>query len=186
MRSIIILILLLPIANVFADEFNVDKEQKNVVRFISDAPIEEFDGTTKDIDGYLMADPSDVTKDSELYFLVELNTLDTGIGLRNRHMRENYLHTDKYPRAEFTGKIIEAKKNGKYWDVVVEGTMEIHGKKKKMKVNGKMTKTGNGFRIQADFIVKLSDHNIEIPSLMVSKIDENMKLQVDFYIMNVE
>lgn len=171
--------------SLFADEYNVDKDQKNLVKFISDAPIEEFEGNTKDIDGYLIASPNDVTDNSELYFLVELTTLDTGIGLRNRHMRENYLHTDEYPRAEFTGAITKADKKGDSWDVIVEGVMKIHGKDKKMKVNGKMTKTTNGFRIQANFIVKLSDHNIEIPSLMVSKIDENMKLKVDFFLKNV-
>ena len=31
---------------------------------------------------------------------MDLRTLDTGIGLRNRHLRENYLEVDKAPGFE--------------------------------------------------------------------------------------
>ena len=48
-----------------------------------------------------------------------------------------------------------------------------------------MTAENNGFRIKADFIVKLSDFGIEIPSIMFYKIDENMDMQLDFYMINV-
>ncbi|MBK9304990.1 MAG: YceI family protein [bacterium] len=34
---------------------------------------------------------------------VDLAALDTGIGLRNRHMRENHLETDRFPQAVFRG-----------------------------------------------------------------------------------
>ena len=89
---------------------NVDKSAENMVKFISDAPIEDFEGVTSSIDGYLFWEGDDLLNQSELYFEVDLNTVDTGIGLRNRHMRENYLHTDKFPKTHFTAKLIKADK----------------------------------------------------------------------------
>jgi polyisoprenoid-binding protein YceI len=181
-----ILITIFLLNSTFADEFHVDKDKKNMVKFISDAPIEDFEGVTSNIDGYLIGNPSNIKEDSELYFEVQLNTLETGIGLRDRHMRENYLHTDKYPLTHFTGKIIEAKKTPEGWDVKVSGEMFVHGVKKKQTIKGEMIKTSKGYRVKSSFIVALTDHKIEVPSLMFQKIDENMQLELDFYLMKVD
>ncbi len=169
----------------YADEYHVDKSKKNVVKFISDAPIEEFEGITDKIDGYFMGNPSDLTKKSEMYFEVQLNTIKTGIGLRDRHMQENYLHTDKYPITHFTGSVIDAKKKTNGFDVIVEGDIFIHGVKKKIKTSGEMIKTSNGYKVSVNFFIALSDYNVKIPSLMFQKINENMEIVLDFYLMNL-
>jgi polyisoprenoid-binding protein YceI len=78
-------------------EYHVDRKGQNLVKFISDAPLDNFEGTTDNVDGYIVWDGDNPVNNSEFHFEAELSTLDTGIGLRNRHMRENYLETDKYP-----------------------------------------------------------------------------------------
>jgi len=169
-----------------AGEYQVDKTKENLVKFISDAPIEDFEGVTDKIDGYIYWQGEDLTSESEIYLEVDLNALDTGIGLRNRHMRENYLETDKFPITYFQGKIASSTK--KTEDVQVlnsEGSIFIHGIKRPLKVEGTMTKAGEGYRIQAEFIVKLSDFEIQIPSIMFYKIDEDMQLILDFYIKKI-
>jgi polyisoprenoid-binding protein YceI len=169
----------------FAAEYNVDTDAKNSVKFISDAPIEEFEGTTSSIDGYLDVKGSDFTSENELYFEVDINNITTGIGLRDRHMRENYLETDKHPLATFSGKITKATKNGENWDVTVEGDFEIHGVKNKMTIDGKMTKEGDSYKITSNYSVALSDHKIEVPSVMFKKIDENMAVELVFFVKKV-
>ena len=48
------IILLLSISiTIFAKEYHVKKSDKNIVKFISNAPIEDFEGVTDNIDGYL-------------------------------------------------------------------------------------------------------------------------------------
>jgi polyisoprenoid-binding protein YceI len=173
-------------SNILAVEYNVDVSKKNSVKFISDAPIEEFEGISSNIDGYLIGGKNDIAKDSELYFEIDLNTVDTGISLRNRHMRDNYLHTKKFPLAAYTGKIISAQKNGGNWNVVVEGEMDIHGKSKKISLDGKITKSGNSFRITSKFFVNINDHGIPVPKLMAKKINPNMQIVLDFYIKSVD
>ena len=185
-KLLLVIVFVFTSMSLISSEYNVDKTKTNVVKFTSNAPIEDFTGVTEKIDGYLLGEQNDPAKGSELYFQVELGSLDTGIGLRNRHMRENYLHTDKFPLAEYTGKIVSAKKNGKVWDVVVEGKMKIHGKEISQTINGTLTSTGNGFNIKTNFIVKLSSHDIEIPSLMIKKINEDMKLDLNFNLVKVD
>ena len=166
-----------------AEEYHVDKAANNEVKFISDAPIENFEGVTDQIDGYMYHEGDSLTTKSQLYFEVNLNSLDTGIGLRNRHMRENYLHSDKYPTTYYKGKITKAKKiDADTIDVISEGTIFIHGVEKSLKVKAKMFQKEDQYHIQCNFNVKLSDFDIEIPSIMFYKIDENMDLKLDFYI----
>lgn len=175
-------------ASVFATEHNVDKSQKNLVKFTSDAKIESFDGTTDKIDGYMAWDGDDILNKNQLYFEVDLRTLDTGIGLRNRHMKEDYLETDKYPMTTFKGKITKADKSsdGKL-NVVADGNMTIHGVTKPISIRGTLTPSqGGGYRIQSNFEVKLTDYNIPIPQLMFLKISEVMKLNLDFFTKKVK
>ncbi len=86
--SFLILICFLQIG--FAAEYQVDKSQKNLVKFISDAPMEDFEGVTDKIDGYLFFEGDNLLQGSEMYFEVDLNSLDTGIGLRLQKAR--HLH----------------------------------------------------------------------------------------------
>lgn len=182
--SISIIILVLILFSGQAAEFQVSKSRKNQVKFISNAPVESFEGITDQIDGYIYWDGGDLTRNSELYFEVDLNTLDTGIGLRNRHMRENYLETDKFPRTYYKGKIVSVQKMSENtYQVQAEGMMFIHGVEKPLSVTGTISREEEGlFRIQTAFEIKLSDYKIKIPSLMFFKIDERMQLELDFYV----
>lgn len=179
------LILLFISTSLFSGEYQVDKSAENMVKFISDAPIEDFEGVTSSIDGYLYWEGDDFLNQSELYFEVDLNTVDTGIGLRNRHMRENYLHTDEFPKTHFTAKLTKVEKvNDKEYNVEAEGKFFVHGLTKDKIIKGKLTKIDNDkYKISAKFVVALSDYDIEVPSIMFYKIDENMDLFVEFYLM---
>jgi len=180
-KTIIILlsfVVLLP-----AGEYQLDKDKSNLVKFISDAPIENFEGITDKIDGYVFWQGSDMTAESDIYLEVDLNSLDTGIGLRNRHMRENYLETEKYPLTYFQGKITDSRESGKdVYTVKAEGIIFIHGVKRNLEVQGTISGTDGEFRIHCEFAVKLSDFKIKIPSIMFYKINEEMQLVLDFYV----
>ena len=182
----LLLFLLLMSTLVFSGEYHVDRDEKNMVKFISDAPIEDFEGITDQIDGYVYWENSDFNQNSEIYIEVDLNALDTGIGLRNRHMRENYLETDQYPITHFKGKIMSSQvENDTTVSVEADGEIFIHGTTKPLTVKAQLIKKLNGYRIKTNFIVKLSDFQIKIPSIMFYKIDENMDLQLDFYVKEI-
>jgi polyisoprenoid-binding protein YceI len=180
-------LILLTAGLVYSGEYHVDKDKNNLVKFISDAPIEDFEGVTDQIDGYVYWENSDYTKNSEIYVEVDLNTLDTGIGLRNRHMRENYLETDQYPVTYFRGKIVSNRVvNDSTVSIDAQGEIFIHGITQPLTVKADLIEKTGGYRIRTNFIVKLSDFQIEIPSIMFYKIDENMDLQLDFFVKEIK
>lgn len=183
MKNIIYIIFLLFAFNIAnAQEYQVDKSKKNLVKFTSEMPVESFDGVTNKIDGYLYM-KSDNLKDAEIYFEVDLNSVDTGIGLRNRHMREDYLHTDKYQFTNFKGNLTTIKEVSQTeFDVVASGKMFIHGVTRDITINGKIYKVPNGYQLKSQFIVKLTDYNIKVPKFMFVRISEDIQLTLDFFV----
>jgi polyisoprenoid-binding protein YceI len=173
-------------ASVGAQEFQVDLEADRLVRFISDAPIEDFDGVTDRIDGYVVLDAARLEEarggeGTSFYFEVELASLDTGIGLRNRHMRDDYLEIEDHPYATFEGELarIVPSDDGTY-ALVAEGRFGVHGVSRPLTVPCTGTPRGDGFGVSCAFQVLLSDHDIEIPQVMFLKLADEIRLELDF------
>ncbi len=180
-------ILLLFISLNHAAEYHVDTEADNVVRFISKAPLEEFDGITDAIDGYVLWEGAEMLNKNEFFFQVDLATLDTGIGLRNRHMRENYLETEKYPFASYEGEMVNIDSTDADTLIVnVKGTFSIHGVKNPLSAQGKIVPTTNGYFAKSAFQIKLGDYNIKIPKLMFMKLNEIINIEIQFYTKKVK
>ena len=176
--------LLVTVDAVSAAEYKIANDKENLVKFISNAPIEDFEGVTKNIEGIVSWQGDNPVDSSAFSLKVDLRTLDTGIEMRNRHMRDNYLETDKYPYAVYEGKLVQAEKNkeGGFFEVVVEGIMEIHGKQNPLTVSGTVNGTGDLYEITCQAEIKLGDFDIKIPQLLIMKISEVIKLELNFYI----
>ena len=157
-----------------------------MVKFISTAIWEDFEGVTKYIDGYVYWEGDNLTNKSELYFEVELNTVETGNGKRDRDMRDDYLHTNRYPYTHYTGIITDVQDStDTILKIASSGIMYIHGVERKINVKALMTENERGYQMQINFIIKLSDYNIKIPKLMIFKIDEVMQLQLSFFVKKI-
>jgi len=173
---------------VASQEYQVDLDKGNRVRFTSDAPLEDFEGVTERIDGFLsfsdegLGVGTDLSA-SEFYFEVDLASLDTGIGLRNRHMRNNYLETDDFPYASFSGRVarLVADSTGAYL-ALTRGVFSVHGVERERDIDCRAETVGQDLRVSCAFQVVLSDHNIPIPKLMFMKIDEVMELDLDMFL----
>lgn len=104
--------------------------------------------------------------------------------LMQEHFNENYVESDKYPKATFKGKIadlsaINLSKDGNY-PVNVKGAMTLHGVTKDIETTGTMTvKGGSISAAKSKFKILLSDYNISIPSVVKDKISNNVEIDVD-------
>ena len=89
-----------------------------------------FSGATDQIDGFIYweGDSLSVEK-SQLHFEVDLAGFDSGIGKRDRDMRE-VLGTDKWPKAVYKGEITElaaVDSTVTAFRVETRGTLSLHG-----------------------------------------------------------
>jgi polyisoprenoid-binding protein YceI len=170
-----------------AQEYFVDLGAENVVRFISEARLHEFDGVTDRIDGFVRLGEAGLvagaTEGSEFYLEVDLGSLDTGVGLRDRQMRDNYLETDRFPYATFEGSFLHvARSDAEHVQVTGEGELTIHGVSRRQEITCDVTDVDDGFRAGCAFDLLLSDFDIEIPTVMFLKLANGIRLELDFWV----
>ena len=94
--------------------------------------------------------------------------------LMEEHFNENYLETEKFPTAKFSGTIneeLDYTKNGTY-DASVTGKLTIHGVEQERSINGTITVKDSQLIFEGKFQIKLEDHDIDIPSIVVKNIAE--------------
>ncbi|MDB5283007.1 MAG: YceI family protein [Bacteroidota bacterium] len=111
----------------------------------------------------------------------------TSFEFRRKKMQEDfnedYIESGKYPYAILDAVIVDKinfTKDGTY-NVTLKGTFEIHGVKRDREIKGKLTiKGGQPVSGTAQFDVKLVDHNIKVPTIVVVKIAEVVKVDVNF------
>src|SRR5205085_10925468 len=93
--------------------------------------------------------------------------------LMQEHFNENYLESDKYPRGEFKGSIVNNSEinysNPGTYPAKVKGQLTIHGITKDIEADGIVSKNDN-LELKSDFTVQLSDYNISIPAIVKDKI----------------
>lgn len=113
---------------------------------------------------------------------VPLANLDTGIGLRNKHMREKYLEVDKYPRAELAVKRADIKvpEAGAPTAGEANGTMLIHGISRPARFSYKSRRDASGIHVTGAVRVNINDHGIAVPSYLGVTVKPDVDVELSF------
>jgi hypothetical protein len=101
--------------------------------------------------------------------------------LQREHFNENYMETDVFPDASYTGKIIEdvdLSKDGQYV-IRAKGKLKIHGVEQERIIRSTIISKQGKLFIESDFVVLLADHNIKIPKLVYSKLSPEINVSVN-------
>ena len=168
----IILIAWLSIINQAGQDLYVCKNAK--ISLFSSAPIEDIKA--------LSATGTSVFNSAtgELDFSVAINSFHFDKSKMQEHFNENYMESDKYPKATFKGKInepIDVTKNGSY-HVNVSGILEVHGVKQARTITGNIVVASGVVSMRSEFTVRCADHHIEIPTIVFHHIAESIQINV--------
>ena len=109
------------------------------------------------------------------------------IPLMEEHFNENYIESDKYPKATFKGKIVNydtSKSDIGKQTFDVEGDLTLHGVTKRIKTKFYFTNVNNQLVATSSFSIKTSDYKIKIPGIVRSKIAEVVKINLKFNLEN--
>jgi len=126
-------------------------------------------------------------RDGELVFDVPLSGVDTGIGLRNRHLR-GYLDVVHFPRAELhvARKAVEFPAPGKWSESEAPGTLTIHGVSRPCTVHYRAEGgSGGEVRVRGTIRIDMRDFGVEVPSYLGVGVDPGVSIQVDFSLRDV-
>lgn len=104
------------------------------------------------------------------------------VPLMEEHFNENYIESSKYPKASFQGKIInfDSSKLISAAKYDLEGNLTMHGITKKIKTKITAVLKDGKLYITSNFNVKAQDFNIKIPSIVKSKVSEDVNVAVNF------
>ncbi len=179
-----------------------DPHGRDTFRFESEAPLETIVGTTNHIRGKIVLNPNNIAENLKASFEINLATIQTGIKERDGHLRDQYLETDKYPKAVLTiQKITKVEKvdrskpekleNSQSAYVTAQGLLKLHGVEKSMTFKKvKITyfegskeleagfMYGDILKIDGNFKLKLSDFNIKRPQFLLLKLNEELDVKI--------
>lgn len=146
------------------------------ISFYSHTPLEEIKAENNQVAGVMDA------ATGEMVFQVLIKSFHFERALMEEHFNENYMESDKYPKAQYKGKIkdlskVDFKKPGKY-DVTVAGDITIHGVTKPLETGGTIEVTADGINADSKFNLTPEDYNITIPGVVREKINKTMEATV--------
>ena|SRR6185503_14476903 len=115
----------------------------------------------------------------------ELDSLETGIALRDRHMKENYLQTSRHPKAELKLSGLDVSKlpaTGDFGPVTLpfQGTLSLHGVERPVSGSARLSRSGEQVNATAEFPLKLGDFGIEVPSYLGITVAEKVQVKTTF------
>ncbi len=149
------------------------------IRFFSSAPLEDIEAHNRSVSSFIDL------KSGKVVAKVPIRKFDFPNDLMEEHFNERFLHSDRYPNAEFRGKLVNRAdidpQASTPQKAVIEGQLTIHGVTKPYRIQGTLQREGDGYRARARFKVRLADHHIEIPAIVSQKIAEEVDVFVDFH-----
>lgn len=97
--------------------------------------------------------------------------------LMQEHFNENYVESDKFPKAIFKGEIIDFKEIGQNEQtVIINGSLTIHGVTKNIKTEATLIKTEENIALKGSFHIEVANFNIDIPSVVINNIAKSIKI----------
>ena len=144
------------------------------INLYSSAPIEDIEATATNGVSVFNAGTG------ELDFAIPIRGFHFPKALMEEHFNENYMESDKYPKATFKGKIQEhpdLSKDGTY-PVTATGDFQVHGVTQTRTITGNLKVSNNVVTMTSEFMVKCADHHIEIPQIVFHHIAESIRIRV--------
>ncbi len=150
-----------------------------MVRFYSSTPMENIEGISQVAVSRLDLDSGKILIKAPNSTFVFPNKL------MQEHFNENYMESAKFPWSTFTGTVTgmdhQAFDAGKKVTVIVDGQLDVHGISKHYRTPGYLQKAADGsISGETKFFVKIADHEIKIPTLVVAKIADSMEITARF------
>ncbi|MCX6280702.1 MAG: YceI family protein [Bacteroidetes bacterium] len=147
------------------------------IKFFSESPMEKIEAHNHQVKAGLDVSTGD------MQFIVLMKSFEFAKALMQEHFNENYVESDKFPNATFTGKVTNIKdvntaKNGVY-EALVEGKLTIHGISQQVKEKGSIEVTDGKINAKARFNILLSNYNIKIPGAVSNNISKSVEITVE-------
>ena len=150
--------------------------REGVVTFFSASPLEDIEARSQQTAAVLDL------QTQQLAFTMPIKSFQFKRTLMQEHFNENYMESDRYPKATFAGRLLAidaaALSSGGPQKVTAEGNLTIHGVTKQVQVPGTLELQNGRLLVLAQFAVAPADYQIEIPLLVRNHIAKSVSVRV--------
>ena len=142
-----------------------------------------FDAVTPAISGTLAWGPEPAGRPGGGAIRVRLDSLDTGIALRNAHLRENYLEIHRgeaFEDAVLTAVTLDrapAASEGEF-DAAFSGSLRLHGVELPIAGTARLGRNGDRIRVEARFDLSLEAFGIPPPRYLGVGVRDEVRISV--------
>jgi polyisoprenoid-binding protein YceI len=145
--------------------------------FFSHTTLEDITAENNEVASVIDAD------NGEVAIIVLMTAFEFEKKKMQEHFNENYVESEKFPKATFRGAIVN---NGDVdystravYEVDIEGEMTIHGISKQITAKGSIEVLADGILAKTKFLLNPEDYGIKIPKVVRKNIAENMEIRID-------
>jgi polyisoprenoid-binding protein YceI len=175
LKILILFLVLFLSSSLLAQDKNYQVSSNSKIEFVAigNPSMLTINGTGQGLSGNIF-----IQKDGMMTGNIEmdLNTLDSGLELRTKHMKNKYLEVDKSDFSKARFKITKANSNQN--PIVYEGTLLLHGIEKPLNGTGEFKKSEDGLTLTSDFKVNLEDHGIALPNYAGITIEKQVSIKL--------
>ena len=124
------------------------------------------------------------TENGEIAALVLINGFRFKNALMEEHFNENYAESNKFPKANFQGKIENLSPENIRGAFEIRGDLTFHGVTKTIeRIPVIVHKDDDKITIEGSFKVLASDFKIDIPKIVKNKIAQDVQVSFSFELM---
>jgi len=131
------------------------------------SPLEDIKASNDKVNAIL-----DVTS-GEIAVVLLIKDFEFRRKLMQEHFNENYMHSDQYPKAIFTGTLDNfefEELTEQEQDYPLAGKITIHGVSQPLLSNMRLQQNKDGISCSIKFIVETEEHNIRVPRVLFKKV----------------
>jgi polyisoprenoid-binding protein YceI len=149
--------------------------KNGMISFFSKTPIENIEAENNQVLSIV-----DVSN-GQMAIAILMKSFMFEKALMQEHFNENYVESDKYPKAIFKGDILDFDKMvGLETTASIKGNLTMHGVTNETTIEAVIKRTVDLVEMTGDFFINLSDFDVKIPSIVKNKISQKIKVSFRF------
>jgi len=152
------------------------RTSEGVISFDASSPLEDIVAVNNKVNGILEL------QSGEIAVVLLIKDFKFRKKLMQEHFNENYMESEAYPKAYFTGTIVDfvldelGTQNQKFQ---LTGELTIHGVTQTMRDSIQLRKNGERIICKMNFVVRTEDHKIKVPRILFKKIAQEVNVRAE-------
>lgn len=122
-----------------------------------------------------------LTVEGEIAVLLLVKEFDFKRKLMQEHFNENYIESDKYPKAYLTGHLDDFNPEDISEEprtFALSGDLTLHGVTRPVDTELTINREGSFLVLQTEFVIKTEDHKIKVPRILFKKVAKEVRVRV--------